>query len=246
MKRSAAVLISGSILAALAVGCTSDKKKDDAAADAASMQRYRILTGNTADARAGAKNVDDAAAEPRLSADTRFAAGRLAGTQDKLDCAAVQYEQALRLNANHVPSLYRLGIVYTKAKQFDRAVAIWNRYIKATGDAASSYSNLGFCYEMAGNVDQAEIAYKKGLERDAKNGPCRTNYGLMLARQNRTTEAEVQLSAVLKPDEVSYNLAAVYEQQGAFAQAKEALKHALEVNPQNADAQSKLASLPQD
>jgi Tfp pilus assembly protein PilF len=246
MKRSAALLITGSVLAAaMALGCASDKKNDEAA-DAAAMQKYRILTGSTAEARAGAKNADDASAEPRLSADPRFAAGRLAETQDKLDCAAVQYEQALRLQPNHVPSLYRLGIVYTKAKQFDKAVAIWNRYIKATGDAASSYSNLGFCYEMAGDVDNAEIAYKHGLDRDANNVPCRTNYGLMLARQNRTTEAEVQLSAVLKPDEVSYNLAAVYEQQGAFAQAKEALKHALEVNPQNVEAQSKLASLPTD
>ena len=238
MKRSAAVLMTGSILAAIALGgCASDKKKDDAAADAAAQQKYQILTGSTADA---------AAVEPRLNADTRFAAGRLAETQDKLDCAAIQYQQALRLNPNHVPSLYRLGIVYTKTKEFDKAVAIWNRYIKATGDAASSYSNLGFCYEMAGNVEQAEIAYKHGLDRDANNAACRTNYGLMLARQNRTTEAEVQLSAVLKPDEVSYNLAAVYEQQGAFAQAKQELKRALEANPRNVEAQSKLASLPQD
>ena len=247
MKRSATVLMTGSILAAMALGgCASDKKKDDAAADAAAQQKYQILTGSTADARAGARNADAAAPEPRLNADTRFAAGRLAETQDKPDCAAIQYEQALRLKSDHIPSLYRLGIVYTKTKDFDKAVAIWNRYIKATGDAASSYSNLGFCYEMAGNVEQAEIAYKHGLDRDANNAACRTNYGLMLARQNRTTEAEVQLSAVLKPDEVSYNLAAVYEQQGAFAQAKQELKRALEVNPQNVDAQSKLATLPQD
>jgi tetratricopeptide (TPR) repeat protein len=167
----------------------------------------------------------------------------LAETQGRFDCAIVQYEQAVRLKSDHVPSLYRLGVVNTKLKQYDKAVAYWKRYIKATGDIASGYSNLGFCYEMARRVDDAEQAYKEGLQRDPNSVACRTNYGLMLARNNRVSEAEVQLSAVLKPDEVSYNIASIYEQQGAIAQAKQELKKALEINPANVEAQSKLAGM---
>jgi tetratricopeptide (TPR) repeat protein len=243
MIRSKSIL-TAAVLASLglAVGCASTKK-DETAENA--NAKYKILSGNTGDATASAqgkgKTVD--AAEPALNVETRFAAGRLAETQGRFDCAIVQYEQAVRLKSDHVPSLYRLGVVNTKLKQYDKAVAYWKKYIKATGDLASGYSNLGFCYEMAGRVEEAEAAYKEGLQRDPNNVPCRTNYGLMLARNNRVTEAEVQLSAVLKPDEVSYNLASVYEQQGAMAQAREALKKAIEINPANVEAQSKLANI---
>jgi tetratricopeptide (TPR) repeat protein len=247
MKRSVLVL-TGAIVAALSVGCANsnnDQKKKDDKAMADAQKKYQILSGSTAEQRANDQTAE-AAPEPELNADSRFAAGMLAETQGRLDCAIVQYEQGLRLNPNHVPSLYRLGVAQTKSKMYDKAVVTWKQYVKATGDIASSWANLGFCYEMAGDVDNAEQAYKEGLSRDQKCQSCRINYGLMLARQNRTVEAEVQLSSVLKPDEVSYNLAAVYEQQGAIQQAKEALKKALEVNPNNADAQAKLASLPQD
>ena len=57
--------------------------------------------------------------------------------------------------------------------------------------------------------DEAETAYLRGIERDPKNVPCRTNYGLMLARLGRTAEGTLQLQAVLTPAEVHYNLASV-------------------------------------
>ena len=255
MKRSAKVLLTGAILAALAGGCAShnsaddQKKKDDKAmADAAS--KYQVLNGNTSDHQMDGKSVADSdvqdAPEPQLNADSRFAAGMLAETQGKVDCAIIQYEQALRLNPKHVASLYRLGVTQTKSKNYEKAIKTWKQYVAATGDIASSWANLGFCYEMAGDVENAEAAYKEGLQRDGQNASCRVNYGLMLARQNRQTEAEVQLSSVLKPDEVAYNLAAIYEQQGSIAQAKASLKKALEANPNNTEAQAKLATLPQD
>ncbi len=236
------VLLAGALVAGLSVGCSSNKKKDETAANDGS--KYKILSGSTSEN--ATHDAQAVAPEPELNANTRFAAGRLAESQEKFDCAIVQYEQAIRLNPNHVPSLYRLGVVQTKMKAYDKAEEAWKAYIKATKGLASGYSNLGFCYEMAGNVPAAEEAYKKGIERDPKNEPCRVNYGLMLARQNRVDEAREQLSSVLKPDEVAYDIAAIYEQQGAFAQAKDELKKAIAANPKNTQAQAKLASLPQD
>jgi tetratricopeptide (TPR) repeat protein len=227
--------ISLAVSLALGAGCNQNKKPSEET----TASKYKLLNGSTSD-----KSDVAIGKEPALNVDTRFAAGRVAETQGRLDCAAVQYEQALRLKGDHVPSLYRLGIVQTKMKQFDQAEATWRKYIKATGDIASGYSNLGFCYEMAGDVKNAEKAYKEGIQRDAESVPCHTNYGLMLARHDRMREAEDQLNTVLKPDEVRYNLAAVYEQKGEIKQAKAELKKAIEINPGNREAQSRLASLP--
>ena len=46
------------------------------------------------------------------------------------------------------------------------------------------------------------------------------NYGLWLARKDRVDEARAQMSAVLKPAEVHYNIASVLEMQGNKPAAK--------------------------
>src|SRR5215218_5993567 len=101
MKRTSLIL-AGAIAAALLGGCASNDKKDDAA----SSSKYGLLNGG----KRGSAGVDESkmsdAAEPALRADTRFAAGQLAESRGQLDCAIVQYDQALRLDAGHVPSLY--------------------------------------------------------------------------------------------------------------------------------------------
>lgn len=234
-SRKLAVALAAALALGAGVGCNQNKKPPQET----TASKYKLLNGSTSD------HSDFATAkEPTPNLDTRFAAGRLAETQGQLEAAAGQYTEALHLKSDHVPSLYRLGIVQTKMKQFDKATATWRRYIKATGDIASGYSNLGFCYEMAGDAKSAEKAYLEGIAHDSENVPCRTNYGLMLARNNRMREAEQQLSEVLPPDQVRYNLASVYEQKGEIKQAKVELKKAIEINPGNREAQSRLASLP--
>ena len=54
------------------------------------------------------------------------------------------------------------------------AIEHLDKYIEATGNDARGYSNLGFCHELAGRLDDAEAAYKQGIERDPKSVPCRT------------------------------------------------------------------------
>ena len=237
MTTLTAAALSAALAAVLAGGC-SDMNNSDKTASADQHQSFTSSDAPTADF--------DRGPEPQVNPDTHFSAGRLCESQGHLDCAEIQYEQALRLNPKHIPSLYRMGVVLTKDKKYDQAVAIWKRYIDATGNLASGYSNLGFTYEMAADADNAEKAYKQGIEIDPRDKSCHMNYGLMLARQDRADEAQEQLALVLPPAEVSYNLASIYEQQGAIARAKDELQKALAANPNMTEAQSKLATLPQD
>lgn len=232
-------LAAAALAASLMVGC--DQNKKDASA---SKQNASILHGQAKSWEP--KDEFDRGPEAQVQPATHFAAGQLSEAEGHNECAVVQYDQALRLDPKHVPSLYRMGVVLTKQKKYDDAVAMWKRYIAATGNLASGYANLGFTWEMAGNVPEAEAAYKQGLEIDPNSTACRVNYGLMLARQNRTEEGKEQLAMALPPEEVSFNLATIYEQQGTLARAKEELQNALASNPNMKEAQEKLATLPQD
>jgi tetratricopeptide (TPR) repeat protein len=185
----------------------------------------------------------DSVKEPKLTAETHFAAGQLADVQGSFDRAIVQYQAALKLRPNFPEALFRLGIDYMHLKQNPQAIATWKQYIKATNESANGYSNLGLAQQLAGDTAGAEESYRKGIERDPKNQHCRVNYGVMLAMQNRTSEATLQFQAVLTPAEVHYNLGSVYEQQGKLDEARAEYSEALKLDPKMRDAESRLASL---
>jgi Tfp pilus assembly protein PilF len=69
------------------------------------------------------------------------------------------------------------------------------------------------------------------------------NYGLMLVRQNRVPEAIQQLSVVLHPAEVHYNIGSVYEKMGQKDQAKAEYQKAMEIDPKFWEASARLAAL---
>lgn len=185
----------------------------------------------------------ETAEDPPITAETHFAAGRMAEAHGDLPNAIKQYKEALKLDANHKPSLYRMGVCYSTQKKYTEAVDAWKKYVDATGGDPRGYSNLGFCHELAGQIDQAESAYLRGIAKDSKNVPCRTNYGLMLARLGRTAEATLQLQSVLTPAEVHYNLASVWEHQGRKEQAKQEYRKAIELDPTLLEAQTRLGAL---
>jgi tetratricopeptide (TPR) repeat protein len=181
--------------------------------------------------------------DPPLKANTHFAAGQLAETQGDLGKAVDQYWKAVKVQPKCKEALYRLGVLYCRLEHFPDAVVAWKEYVKATDGAAIGYSNLAFCHELAGQHAEAEAAYRKGIEKDPNNNPCRVNYGLMLARDGRITEATIQLQTVLTSAEVHYNLASVFEFQGKKDQAKSEYRQALRIDPDFADAEVRLSVL---
>lgn len=187
------------------------------------------------------------AAEPQkeaaINAQTRFAAGQLAESQGLTDQAISQYHEALKSSPGHAASLYRLGVIYTQSRQYATATETWKQYVKASGGNAVAYNNLGFCLELSGKTAEAEQAYRAGIARDGNSQQCRVNFGLLLARSGREAEAVEQLSAVLQPAEVHYNLASVYEQIGRTAQAKAEYERAIQLDPKLWEAQSRLSRI---
>jgi tetratricopeptide (TPR) repeat protein len=200
--------------------------------------------GRAADeARARPRDEFERSGDAPINADTRFAAGQLAETQELPARAEEQYRKALALNPNHRGALFRLGVLYAKQKRYGEAIDAWNRYVRATNDDATGYANLGFCLELAGRTEEAEIAYRKGIQRDPTNAPCRVNYGLLLARHDRINEAMLEMQAVLPEAQVHYNLASVYEGMGRREQAKAEYRKALAAEPHMAEAQARLDAL---
>ena len=178
-----------------------------------------------------------------VTANTRFALGQLAEVQGEFDNAIHQYNCALALDPKHLASLCRLGVLYAELKKYDLSIATWKRYIAASGDSGFAYGNLGYCYELDGYPSLAKATYLKGIAKDPNNGPCRTNYGIMLARQGKIEEAVRMWNPVLSQAQIHYNLASIYEVTSRKAEAKAEYQKALDSDPTLIDARARLSAL---
>lgn len=231
MRRNTILLTAAACFLA---GCAT--KKDDAGGiTAVPRDQANEMTAQ----HARFDNVKD----PKPTAQTHFAAGQLAESQGATVQAILQYNRALAADAKHLPSLYRLGVLYAQAQAYPDAIHAWTRYVKLTDSDATAWSNLVYCHELAGQPGKAEEAYRQGIARDAKSRPCRINYGLMLARLGREREAFDQLQVVLSPAQVHYNLASVCEQQGRKPDAIQHYRRAIELDADLVEARQRLAKL---
>jgi len=225
-------IFNGIIVSLLLAGCTASNNSNTGTYGRSETDDFNA--GNTS---------FETAEEPDLNVTTRFAAGQLAESQGETANAVLQYREAIKLDPNHQPSLYRLGVLYAEVKDYPNAIATWKQYISATKGSATGYANLGFCYELAGKLNDAEQAYQSGITRETLNQQCRVNYGLMLTRTGRPNEAVIQLQSVLTPAEVHYNMASVYEQQKKVELARAEYRKALVLDPAMNDARTRLAGL---
>ncbi|MBC7784357.1 MAG: tetratricopeptide repeat protein [Burkholderiales bacterium] len=183
------------------------------------------------------------APEPTIKPETFVAAGDLAIARNQPKQAAEQYAKALQIRPQDPPTLRKLALAHTKAGQTTAAIEAWQSYVTATGGSSDACGSLGYAYELAGNPEEAEKVYKDGVAKNPKGSLVRINYGLMLVRHNQVDLAVQQLSAVLQPHEVNYNIASIYEQTGRPDLAQFYYRRSLECNPQFAAAKQKLAAL---
>jgi tetratricopeptide (TPR) repeat protein len=219
------------LLIFLVAGCTKNQQSisrlPDAKANALSAQQSKF------------ERADD----PPFTAATHFAAGQLAESQEAQLAAIAHYQAALRIDSHHRDSLYRMATVYTRLKDWPRAIGAWKQYLKQTKNDATAYANLGFCYALAGRKTDAERTYQEGIGKDPANANCRVNYGLFLAREGRVEEASAQWRAVLTEAQVHYNLGSIYEQENKRDQARVEFRAALQHDANLADAKTRLAAL---
>src|SRR5690349_4071331 len=64
----------------------------------------------------------DKVKEPKIDADTWFAAGQIQESQGKVAGAIENYRKTLTINDSHHGALYRLGVLYATTQKYDDAI----------------------------------------------------------------------------------------------------------------------------
>ena len=181
---------------------------------------------------------------PGESAKLCLATAQQLETAGSLPEAAALYENARRSDAKlNAQIARRLGVLYDKQDNFDRARAEYEAILRKQPNDADTLNNLGYGYYSRGNWVLAEQHLRKAVAANPTHKRAWINLGLTLAQMNQEEESLKAFSKVVPPAQAYCNLAFALTTQGRREDAKRAYRRALELDPDLQLAQSALRKL---
>jgi protein O-mannosyl-transferase len=159
-------------------------------------------------------------------------------------------ERDLDLAARAAPDdpavLQNLAVLYSMQKHYARAIAALERMLQLQPDSVSAYSGLANTYWAAGRHDLAVQAARRAVDLAPLNVSARATLGRMYLDLGRLPEAEAQLRRSLEIEptaEAESMFGEVCYLRGENAEAEQAFRRAVALNPFDSRAQFRLGAL---
>jgi Flp pilus assembly protein TadD len=155
------------------------------------------------------------------------------------------FEQALKIDPNHVKSLVNLSRVLIDQRRFDEALVRLAHAGEVDPSSVDVQRLLGRVYAAEHKTDEAVNAYRRAIALDARDAWSMNNLGLLLLEQDHAEEALPLLcrAVQLRKDEATFhnNLGMALEHTGRFLAAAEEYRGALTADPGYGKAKQNLA-----
>jgi len=175
--------------------------------------------------------------------DLYLSAARLMESRGQPAAAVVQYEKALSIDANHLPSLLGLGRLHHREGRMDDAIRTCLRATQAHPQSAIAYNDLGLCYSRLSRVESAIKTLSTAVELEPDSKLYRNNLAAALVQAGRHQEALSNWTHVHGTAVAHYNLGYLLYKQGKKDAAREQFQLALEQDPPLRQAAQMLARL---
>ena len=175
--------------------------------------------------------------------------GILAAREGKMPEAISDFQEALRLDPEHVVALDNLGAAYRQLQNWDEARKTLERALKVKPDDPEANYSLGMVFAQN---DDTERAYQF-LRRHCSSAPITrkrsTTLGILYLRTQRVDEAVASFEECIRVapafSRCYMDLAQVYALEGMPEKARTVLLQLLKQHPDHAQAQKALQQLPQ-
>jgi len=161
--------------------------------------------------------------------------------------AETAFEEALRIDPDHMKSLLNLSRMLIDQRRFDDAIVKLAHAGEVDSNSAELHRLLGRAYNGQHKISDAIDEYRKAIVLDPTDAWSMNNLGLILIQQGRPYDAMPVLAKAveLKKDEPTFhnNLGMALEQTGRFKAAVSEYKDALAADSGNEKAKRNLARL---
>ena len=204
----------------------------------------------TAEARASFERVTELAPSyPDTLPNAWNNLGLLATQEGRTDEAVGYFQQALKLNPDHLIALDNLGNAYRQQKKWERARKVLEHAVALSpGDPESNYS-LGMVFAQTDDTAGAYEYLLRALKSRPAYPEALNNLGILYLRTQRRDEAVAMFEECIRVapafDQSYLNLSRVYALEGAPEKARTVLMELLKQHPDDAQAQKELQQLQQ-
>lgn len=151
--------------------------------------------------------------------------------QGKLNAAAEQLNQALKLAPNDVNVLTELAINYDLQGQENLAAPLYREIAQQAPDQASSYNNIGVSELTQGRYAEAIVHFSKAFMLNDKDERITNNLAMAFALYGQEDQALKLFRKTIGEAAAWNNIGYLYMTQERFDDAERALRKALELNP---------------
>lgn len=159
------------------------------------------------------------------------------------------YSKAIEKNSDSKEALSNLASCYTVEGKYSKAMLLFKKILRINKNDPDTYRNLAMAQLFSDELEDAENSINKSLNKFPDN----TDYMLVKAeileakgKENQAEEIYNKVLANGSPmDKVTanINLAKIFLKKGVLRKAKSAVRNALELNPNNADAHEILGDI---
>lgn len=158
----------------------------------------------------------------------------------RIEEAAFQLEEAIKVHPEMAEAQNNLGNALTKLKRYDEARLHLERALKIMPRYPEAHNNLGVLALALEKNDEALAHFNAALKLNAKYAVALRNRGYALAKEGRVGEAIPSFEAALRCDpdftEAHLNLAVALMLTGRFPESAPHFERALALDPDNAQA----------
>ncbi len=180
---------------------------------------------------------------PKIGSDLHLHAARLYESQNNLEQAVAQYQQALAIAPEDPVVLVSMARLYDRHNDWSQAETLYVRASEADAGNATILNDLALCYARQKKFDQAVGTLTRAIEFEPNNSRYRNNIASVLVEAGNVEQALHHLSAVHQPPAANYNLGYMLSSKGTGEQAEFFFHRALELDPSFAAAREMLDSL---
>jgi predicted CXXCH cytochrome family protein len=150
------------------------------------------------------------------------------------------YEEALRRQPDHRPTLVELGLELAGTGQLARAAETLEKAAALPPKDPVVVANLGGVYLKLGNLERAEEYLKQAIALDPDSPEAHNLRGLLLGQKGDWAGAESELRAAIttQPDlaEAHYNLARALAATQRFPESRYEFEKTISIQPEYAEA----------
>lgn len=127
-----------------------------------------------------------------------FGLGNALTSLGRVDEAIIAYQEALKINPNHIPTLSNLGVAYYQQGRLREAQDTFRKVLSLNPDDAETHYLLAAALIQAGDLAAAEQELMRALELKPNLPEARFGMGVLRRLQGRTDEAIREFEAFLQ------------------------------------------------